>query len=168
MKALIDLDSWADVVGYEGLYQVHPLGYLKSEMGILKTTETRYGYGVVGLWSSGCVKQCRVHRLVAQAFIANPDNKPEVNHLDEDKLNNVSNLEWCTSSENSLHSAHKCRGSNNYKAKLSEVEVGVIVCLIELGVSLTKIAKVYGVSTPAIYKISKGISWNWLTGRRKL
>jgi len=62
------------------------------------------GYYYVCLSKNGKVRKFKVNRLVAQAFIPNPDNKPFVNHIDGDKLNNnVNNLEWCTQSENMLH-----------------------------------------------------------------
>lgn len=69
---------------------------------------TTNGYASVGLTTNGERKFYNVHRLVALAFIPNPDNKPEVNHLDENKQNNcVCNLEWSTSQENSEHSNAK-------------------------------------------------------------
>ena len=62
------------------------------------------GYEHVGLWHNGRRHNCKIHRLVAEAFIKNPLNKPEVNHIDGNKVNNcVKNLEWCTSSENTRH-----------------------------------------------------------------
>lgn len=67
--------------------------------------EINHGYNRVNLSLNGKAKKFRVHRLVAQAFIDNPLNKPFVNHIDGNKLNNhVSNLEWCTASENEHHS----------------------------------------------------------------
>ena len=65
----------------------------------------RYGYKVVGLWKNNKATAKTVHRLVALAFIPNPENKPCVNHIDGNKQNNhVSNLEWVTYSENTVHS----------------------------------------------------------------
>ena len=102
------MEIWKDIAGYEGLYQVSNLGRVKSlgnnknsKEKILKPFFNRDGYLLVNLCKEGKSKQYRVHRLVAQAFILNPEDKPEVNHKDEDKTNNkVENLEWVTSKEN--------------------------------------------------------------------
>jgi len=97
-------EAWADIKGYEGLYQVSTLGRIKSlprrgtysKAHILKVSGDGNGYLQVGLCKNSSYKGYKVHRLVAQAFIPNPDNLPEVNHKDENKSNcQVSNLEWC-------------------------------------------------------------------------
>ena len=100
------MEIWKDIEGYEGIYQVSNLGrvkryYKNSKEKLLKLQLHRTGYLRVILCKEGRMKTCRVHRLVAKAFIPNPDNKPEVNHKDEDKTNNkVENLEWMTRREN--------------------------------------------------------------------
>ncbi|MCI6614441.1 MAG: NUMOD4 domain-containing protein [Mollicutes bacterium] len=93
-------EIWKDVIGYENLYKVSNWGRVKSfrfgKERILKTFKNKDGYLQVGLWKNNKRKIFLVHRLVAQAFLDNPNNLPEVNHKDENKLNNVvSNLEWC-------------------------------------------------------------------------
>ena len=93
-------ENWKDIVGYEGLYQVSDKGSVKSigygKERILSPGKLQNGYLRVNLCKNGEKKNLLVHRLVAQAFIPNPDNLPEVNHKDEDKENNsVQNLEWC-------------------------------------------------------------------------
>ena len=94
-------EIWKDVVGYEGLYEVSNLGRVRRDGKILKPTKIKNGYLYVGLHKNGIQKTVRVHRLVASAFIPNPQNLPCVNHKDEDKTNNaVDNLEWCTSQYN--------------------------------------------------------------------
>lgn len=121
----IDHEFWKDVVGYEGFYKVSNLGRVKSltrvikkgfvnrvatEERILNPTSNNKGYLVVPLITDGVRKVFTVHRLVAIAFLSNPDNLPVVNHKDLNTMNNkYSNLEWCTYSENIQH-AHNNGG----------------------------------------------------------
>ena len=96
-------EIWKDIKGYEGLYQVSNYGNVKSlnyrntgKEKLLKSVQYNTGYLCVGLYNKPN-KLYLIHRLVAEAFIPNPDNLPCVNHKDEDKTNNhVNNLEWCT------------------------------------------------------------------------
>ena len=104
------MEIWKDIEGYEGLYQVSNQGRVKSlerkvDNGhcirtvperILKPNKTKKGYQLVNLWKEGKIKRMSVHRLVAKAFLPNPENLPQVNHKDENPSNNhVDNLEWC-------------------------------------------------------------------------
>jgi hypothetical protein len=88
-------------------YEVSDTGLIRSKYRILKATVNRKGYEVVypsNKHKSGYKTSCLVHRLVAEAFIENPDNKPQVNHKDTNKRNNfVDNLEWATNLENHTH-----------------------------------------------------------------
>ena len=100
------MESWKDISGYEGLYQVSNLGSVRNvKTGKSKVAGiTPYGYKRVVLYADGKRKWFQVHRLVAMAFIPNEEGKREVNHIDGNKLNNnAANLEWATSSENHLH-----------------------------------------------------------------
>lgn len=102
-------EMWKYVKGYEGAYSVSNTGRVyshKSEK-ILKTSAT--GYGCVMLRKDGAGKIKYVHRLVAEAFVPNPENKPEVNHIDHNTQNNfASNLEWVTHLENCIaYERHK-------------------------------------------------------------
>lgn len=98
------MEEWKNIIGYEGLYQVSSYGRVKSlgndktrKEKLLKPKTNGRGYLLVCLNKDGKQNFYFVHRLVTQAFIPNPDNLPQVNHKDENKLNNcVSNLEWCT------------------------------------------------------------------------
>ena len=118
-------EIWKDIKGYEGLYQVSNLGKVKRlrfinkhtniEKETIKSQKIRKdGYLEVVLYKDGKGKCIQVHRIVATAFIPNIENKPQVNHIDGNKKNNiVKNLEWVTRSENMRHSARQLR--NNVK-----------------------------------------------------
>jgi hypothetical protein len=117
-----DMELWKDVVGYEGYYQVSSLGRVRSldrvldkpniltggqtvRKGKLLKQRVAFGYLTANLCVHDRRRGCRVHRLVAEAFIPNPENKPQINHKNGNKRDNrVYNLEWATASENGLHS----------------------------------------------------------------
>ena len=103
-------EIWKDIKGYEGLYQVSNLGRVKSfprrgthvkEIHILKPAKDGKGYYMVHLSKNNKKHMKRIHRLVAETFIPNPNNLPQVNHIDGNKANNISsNLEFCTNEYN--------------------------------------------------------------------
>ena len=112
---MTELEFWKPVGGFEGLYEVSNLGRVKSVERIVggrwgkytvkekfrKLNRDKDGYLTVTLYSNGGAKKFMVHRLVAESFIPNPHNLPEINHKDEDKTNNCAdNLEWCTTCYN--------------------------------------------------------------------
>ena len=104
-------EVWKDVSGYEGLYQVSDKGRVKSlwfgKERILKPGKLKKGYLQVSLSKNREMKGYKVHRLVCQTFLPNPNNLPEVNHKDEDKTNNkVENLEWCDRKYNNNYGNH--------------------------------------------------------------
>lgn len=114
------VEEWKDIEGYEGLYQVSDWGNVKSLPRLSKRSTSRHrgtsilinerilkqsfqtsGYKVVVLCKDGNNRQFQVHRLVAEAFIPNPENKPQIDHINTNKAeNNVENLRWCTHTEN--------------------------------------------------------------------
>lgn len=104
-------EIWKDIEGYEGLYQISSLGRVRRIKGGKGTASGRIlksfansGYFFVGLYVNSKQKHIGVHRLVAEAFIPNPDNKSEVNHINGNKHDNrIVNLEWVTPSENMQH-----------------------------------------------------------------
>ena len=100
-------EIWKDISGFDGDYKISSFGRVWSknkskDEGILKPGREHSGYLRVMLYRDGKIVACPlVHRLVAEGFIPNPDRKPQVNHIDEDKANNtVENLEWMTAKEN--------------------------------------------------------------------
>lgn len=108
-------EIWKDIVNYEGLYQVSNLGNVRSlsfgarnirksnKIKLLKQSPTNCGYLKVQLYKNG-YKMFYVHRLVAIAFLPNPENKKQINHIDGNKQNNnVLNLEWSSASDNQKH-----------------------------------------------------------------
>lgn len=114
----MESEVWKDVKGYEGLYQVSSFGRVKSlkkstSGRVLKPIITRYGYLVLSLCKSGEMTIKRIHRLVAQAFIPNPENKPQVDHINTVRTDNrVENLKWATRSENQNNPITKKRKSD--------------------------------------------------------
>lgn len=106
------MEIWKDIAGYEGLYQISNYGNIRNSKGrLLKYYENHKGYYKVGLNKNGKNSKFRVHRLVAQMFIPNPHEYPQVNHIDGNKQNNnVTNLEWCTNTENQIHAVKMRKG----------------------------------------------------------
>lgn len=144
------------IKGYEGFYEISNLGNVRSTSykgtRILKPAKTGNGYLNVIL----CINQVRehklIHRLVAEAFIDNPNNYDTVNHKDKNKLNNkVENLEWLTSIDNSKYSQ---------KGQLIEEQVRLIPKLIEEGYTQMDIANLFKTSRRTIQWILQGKHWN--------
>lgn len=164
-------ETWKDVVGYEGYYQVSSMGGFKSldrkvphprsHKGYhfrkgkhIKATISVFGYKRVPITRYHHEKTLFLHRLVAEAFLDNPENKPQVNHKDGNKLNNsVGNLEWVTSKENinHAHSSGLCaKGDSHHKTKLLDSDIINIIKRIKSGDQLKKIAIDYCVNRDTI------------------
>lgn len=155
---MIGLVIWKDVEGFEGLYRVSNEGVLMSlprwgtKGGIVKRIRTDTGYEKYILCKDGKVYTKRVHRLLAQHFIANPENKPYINHIDGNPLNNtLDNLEWVTPKENSQHAVRtgliNAKGENHPQAKLTDQEVLEIRDLYKNKIyKQREIGAMYGVS----------------------
>lgn len=133
----------------------------------LKLRKNRYGYLTVTLRQDGLVYYPTVHKLVAEAFITNPNNYPCINHKDSDRTNNlVQNLEWCTYKQNGEHMVsvgHSLRGTKNAFSKLTNEKVLDIKSRINNGESRRKLAKEYDVAYSTTTRIANGTVWGWLT-----
>lgn len=114
------IEEWRDIPNYEGLYQISNLGNVKSfrkstkyncqSEYILKPCIASHGYKEVTLYNNTVRHKFLVHRLVASVFLPNPNNLPQINHKDENKLNNnVENLEWCTAEYNNAYGTARLR-----------------------------------------------------------
>lgn len=165
---------WRWVRGYKGLYRVSDSGKVKSyhqdEVNgkLLRPADQGYGYLVVSLSKKSKAKTCLVHRLVAQTFIPNPKNRPEVNHKDGNKYNNnMTNLEWRTKKGNMRHSARMglhAHGDSHVLAKLSDEDVRKIKMLLKQTRRATKrgnltqahIAEMFNVHQSNISHINRG------------
>ena len=167
------MEIWKDIPGYEGRYQVSNEGRVKSfarkEPTIMSQKIDR-GYARVGLRHKSSREQTHyaIHRLVAEAFIPNPGNKPVVNHLDGCKTNNyATNLEWATLSENDVHAyKHGLRkptnGTINGQSKLTEDAVRNIRKRVANGETQRSVAEDYPISFQTVNDIVLGKRWGWL------
>lgn len=147
-------------------YWVSDKGYVWNGNVVMRGSADKAGYRLVTLRLQMAYATKRIHRVVAELFLENPENKPEVNHIDGNKQNNcVSNLEWVTPKENVLHAMHlglkpSMKGSNSSFAKLTEKDIPEIRELLKSGLfSHRQIAKEFGVSNGAISAIRRGQTW---------
>ena len=161
-----DNEIWKDIKGYEGLYQVSNLGRVKNKRRnkLLKLQLQKDGYLRVGLYDKNLKWSCKkVHRLVVEAFISNPNNLEYVNHKDEDKSNNdASNLEWCTKHYNNSYGT---RGKRISKTMLEKYKKNPLshrhtpvrdLVTGEVFNSVKEAAQRYGISTTHVQYVSQG------------
>jgi len=173
------VETWTNIDGYNGEYEVSSLGRIKSykrypEGRILKCGSTPTGYRVVTLSKDNVLQYCSVHKLVALHFIPYPEVEKiyQVNHRDGNKENNdVSNLEWVTCSENHKHAfrtglrnpcwGYRPKGELNNQSKLNEKQVRVIKWLRVINPKLSdlKVGKIFGMSEYTMFCIRHNKTW---------
>ena len=169
------METWKDILGYENLYQVSDQGNVRSlehkvkkgRGGIyslperkLKPAKNKFGYLYITLCKEGIRNRYFVHRLVAQAFIPNPDNLPYINHKDECKTNNrVDNLEYCNAKYNCNYGTHNEKLS---KSLINNPLISQAVVCIETGITYPSIMEVY-----RLFGFSQGHISECCIGKRK-
>lgn len=167
------MEEWRVIPNYNGVYYVSNFGrvksidhYCKNRIGsgkqtgrILKQHKCYKGYLRVSLSKNKIKKNYSVHRLVAKSFCENPKNKPQVNHIDGIKDNNISgNLEWVTNSENQIHAIknnlikHNI-GAESHNSKLSKSDVIEILNLRKKNKTLKYIGNIYDISSTSVCNI---------------
>jgi len=178
------MEIWKDIIGFEGLYKISNLGRVKS-LGKGKSTNPlncvekimKNGlsdrYEKIKLTKDGNYYHYNIHRLVAINFIDNPENKPQVNHIDCNKLNNkVSNLEWNTVKENIQHSVDNGlnRGGRNNPSSKQVLQLDMDGNVIKEWGSLNEIKRELGYNSTGIsrccrkmpkYNTAYGYKWEW-------
>lgn len=168
------METWRDLEGYEGMYQVSDQGRVKSLDRIIKIEkkgkkveqrlmgkvlspyDNRKGYLLIDLSKNGKRQREYIHRLVAKAFINNPNELPQVNHLNNVRNNNfVNNLEWTSAQGNVDHMVKQDR----HHSKLRPDQILEIRKLIDKGVKQKDIAIKYQVAPTIISNINTGRAW---------
>lgn len=175
-----EIENWKDIVGYEGLYRVSSFGRIKRLSKVRDGSNAILPEKILSPNKAGrycgitlTINMIRttylVHRVVAIAFLPNPENKETVNHKDGIKQRNfLSNLEWATQKENIHHSwnnklATSRKGTKHHSCKLTEMEVFEIRKMAKSKIDYREIAKKFNVAKSTITNIKKGKSWAHLT-----
>jgi hypothetical protein len=172
-------EVWLDIKGYDGHYQVSSFGRVKSLARLVECRKDVFvnkkekflsdwdcgkGYRKVKLSKDGVEKSIRVHRLVAETFLSNPEAKSEVNHINGIKNDNrVENLDWCTSSENTIHALNNKlkisqKGSEHGMSKLTENDV-LEIRKIGRSKGLKEVSKIFNVSESLISNVLLNKIW---------
>ena len=166
------MENWKPIASFEEIYEVSDLGNVRSiikrpntYVGKILKAKLRCGYRRFGLTTlDGRVKWVTASRLVAEHFIPNPSNLPEVNHIDgrQKQHDSVTNLEWDTSSGNTqkaYDTSLNRLGEKRHNSKLKESDIPAIRAYLADGRSLSQIGRWYGVCAMTISQIKAGKAW---------
>jgi len=150
---MIPEGNYKPILGYEDRYLIYDNGQVWSLLNnkFLKQQKTYDGYLMVDLCKNGLDKKIKIHRLVAQAFIPNPNNYSQINHIDENKTNNnVNNLEWCTASYNNNYGEHNIKLAHTKGKKIRCIETNTIYW------SFAEAERQTGIFKSSIYRVCAG------------
>lgn len=180
---------WKDIPGYEGFYQVSNEGYVRSldrtiyctrgnieysydvEGVVLTPSKDSYGYAIVSLSKNGSSKKKKVHRLVGEAFIENPENLPLINHKDENTMNNeATNLEWCTPMYNNVYGNRikKIVEKNSIKVKGTNIETGEVIFFESAREAGRSGFSPGNITNCCLGKLSRHKGYKWESERRRV
>ena len=158
------MEVWKKIPEYEGLYEVSNKGEVRDSKGRVKATyKNNKGYRHLSLYYKGKSRHPTMHRLVAKAFIPNPNNYDQVNHKDCNKDNNtVENLEWCNQRYNydeGMKTFQYSKNEDHFYSKLKNSDISIIYELYKLGFTRATVSKIFKVNPSSLEAIEKGISY---------
>jgi len=184
IDGVVYTEEWKDIQGYEGYYQVSSFGRIKSlarqhinkpskasksghiqssKTKIIRCTTSVLGYVRCNLCKQSKVTSIRVHIFVAKAFIKNPENKQQINHIKGIRTaNHFTQLEWCTNQENSIHSViigHTKVGEDSHTSKITNETARTIKLRLSNGIKPKYIIKELGVNRSTISNIQQKKAW---------
>jgi len=162
------VEVWKDIKDYEELYYVSNLGRVKNSKGLIKSNRPcTNGYLKTTLSKNGKKTTLLLHRLVANAFISNPNNYSQVNHIDGVKTNNlVDNLEWCDQKYNMQHALKtglSPKGENSARAKHTEDQILQVIELYNKGYGRKEIIEITGVTFSVVKGVRAKKRWKHLS-----
>lgn len=175
------IEEWKDIEGYEGYYQVSSFGNIRSldrlidfpsrwhggsmvkrirKGHIMKPGSSPRGYSIASLSKLSVHKYYSVHRLVAMTFIPNPENKPQVNHINGIKTDNrVENLEWVTPSENIQHSVDTGLQPKPVKMPKKKLNYGKVRRIRESNLGIGDLCKMFDITPKTVNRILSRKTW---------